>query len=274
VYLDPEKLKASGLSDLVTPRKPYAVINLAGMEGTGKTHWGLTAPKPLLYQSTDFGEEGVLQKASGQIIRPLKGGYKIDIPFELRAFVDRQETTEARQKREGLLANFIHEQFYVPFLKDFQAGIAAGVKSVVWDSALDVWEYTRLSVYGRSATNRDDLKTEANTKYREMVRLANVHEVNLIMINHLKPKWEQYFDARGEPKWRQGRDFEMQGFDKAPFLVTCNLWTSFAAPDQWNLAVKKCRDNPSLVGQTVPALPFVELMSLLVPGVAAEEWEK
>lgn len=271
-YIDQDKLDAAGFDDSRTDRSPYAVIVLAGTEGSGKTHWALTAPKPLLYQSTDFGEEGVIQKAEGQIIRPRRGDYKLDIPHDLRAFVDRQETAEARRQREGKLANFVHDAFYAPFFDDFKRGLEMGVRSVVWDNALDVWEYTRLSVYGREATNRDDLKAEANAKFREMVRMANVAKVNLVLINHLKVKFESYFDSAGALKWRPTSEWEMQGFDKAPYLVTANLWTKFTPPDNWEMVVRKCRDNPAMTGAVLPALPFVDLMGILIPTVTAEQW--
>lgn len=262
-----------GFSDAKRKRRPYVVTILAGLEGTGKTHWALTAPKPLLYQSTDFGEEGVIQKFDGQIIRPARGDYKLDIPHELRAFADRTEDDKARRLREGKLANFVHDQFYRPFFDDFAAGLKMGVRSIIWDNALDVWEYTRLSVYGREATNRDDLKAEANAKFREMVRLANVHAVNLIMINHLKVKFESYYGPDGGVKWRPTADHEMQGFDKAPYLVALNLWTKFTPPDNWEIVVKKCRDNPAMVGNVLPAMSFVDMMGLLVPAVEAGEWD-
>ena len=270
-YIDAAKLAKIGFTDEVKPRAASAVISLAGLEGSGKTSWALTAPKPLFYQSTDFGDDGVVQKASGQIIRPAKGDYKLDIPHEYRAFVDRKENTDERRQREGRLANFVHDNFYRPFYNDYSSAIQAGVRTVVWDNAVDVWEYTRLSVYGREATNRDDLKAEANAKFREMVRLANVHGIVLIMINHLKVKFESYIGPDGTVKWRPTTDHEMQGFDKAPFLVTANLWTKFTPPDNFELTVKKCRDNPSVVGETMTSIPFGELMSVLIPSV--DSWE-
>lgn len=270
-FIDPKVLAAAEFTDKIEPRRASAVINLAGLEGSGKTTWALTAPKPLFYMSTDFGDEGIIQKASGQILRPKRKDYKLDIPHDYRAFVEKQETSEARQQREGKLANFVHEQFYVPFYTDYEKAIKAGVRTVVWDNAVDVWEYTRLSVYGRNATNRDDLKSEANAKFREMVRLANVHGIVLIMIQHLKYKFESYYDANGNVKWRQSQtEFEMQGFDKAPFLVTSTLWSKFTPPGTFELTVKKCRDNAALVGQTLPANDFETTMAVMIPSV--EDW--
>ena len=75
--------------------------------------------------------------------------------------MSKTESSDDRRAREGSLAEFVHDQFYKPFYEDYVKGIELGVRSVVWDNALDVWEYIRLSVYGREATNRDDLKTEA-----------------------------------------------------------------------------------------------------------------
>lgn len=271
-YLDPKALEAAGFTDEVKPRAASAVISVAGMEGSGKTTWALSAPKPLFYMSTDFGDDGVIQKASGQIIRPKRGDYKLDIPHEYRAFVDRKENADERRQREGRLANFVHDNFYRPFHEDYVSAIRAGVRSVVWDNAVDVWEYVRLSVYGREATNRDDLKTEANAKFREMVRLANVHGIVLVMVNHLKIKFESYYGPDGTVKWKPNpNEFEMQGFDKAPFLVTASLWTKFTPPDNFEMTVKKCRDNPNMVGTVLPAVPFEETMAMLIPSV--ERWE-
>lgn len=282
-FIDAGKLAEAGFTDEIEPRSNSAVVILAGLEGTGKTSWSLTAPKPLLYMGTDFGEQGIIQRATGQIIRlkdkdGMPKNYKLNIPHEYRAFVDRDETDAQRRKREGALANFVHNDFYVPFYNDFKRGIDLGVKTVVWDNALDVWEYTRLSVYGRDATNRSDLQAEANNKYREMVRLANLSNVNLIMINHLKVRWETYVTENG-PKWKPvPGEYEMQGFDKAPFLVTCNLWTKFTPKNlmvegsepQFEVVVKKCRDHMEHVGSVYPLMPFEELMALLIPEV--EEW--
>jgi len=147
----------------------------------------------------------------------------------------------------------------------------------VWDTHLEVWEYIRLSVYGRTATNRDDLKTQANAKMKELIRLSNINNVNLIMVNRLKPKWVTYYDAQGNTKWMQSAtEMEMQGFDKAPELVALNLWTKMTpnpepgAPPTFELQVKKCRDQVDYVGVTLPMLPWEELMAMLIPGV--EKW--
>src|SRR3972149_9171372 len=100
-YLNASVLEKAGFTDIIEPRSNSMVCTISGMEGTGKTHWSLTAPKPLLYMGTDFGDDGVIQKAKGQIIRRKDGDYKLDIPHEYRAFVDKQETDAERKKREG-----------------------------------------------------------------------------------------------------------------------------------------------------------------------------
>jgi hypothetical protein len=276
--IDAAKLAELGFTDDVPARSNSVVVSIAGMEGVGKTTWALTAPKPLLYIATDFGEEGVVQKATGQIVRPKglegePGSFKLIIPHELRPFVDKEEKADARKVREGKLANYVHDNFYVPFFDAYKKGLDAGVKSVVWDNALDVWEWTRVSVYGRNATNRSDLQAEANSKFTEMVRMANAGNVNLIMINHLKPAWESYYDEKGNIKWRKtANDWEEQGFTKSPFLVSMNLWLHRDKKTQeFQIEIKKCRDNASFVGQKLPSMPFHDLMAMLVPEVS--DWD-
>lgn len=279
-----EALAKLGFSDEIAPRRPSAVFSIAGLEGSGKTDWALTAPKPLGYLSTDFGDDGVIQKHDirqaayegrgypGQIIRPKKGDYKLNAPAPLKG-KQAAETDQARQAREGELARWIHDNFYVPFAADQQALIGAGVRTIVWDNAVDVWEYVRLSVYGRGATSRQDLQTEANAKFKELVRDANVAGVNLIMINHLKAEWESY-ESNGGTKWRKTDRLEMHGNDKNPFLVAASLWTKFTSPATWSLTIKKCRDTPSMTGATFENQTFADVVSILMPDVPAEAWNE
>jgi hypothetical protein len=281
-YLDKvklEELEKAGFTDSILARRNSAAVIIAGDTGTGKTHWSLSAPKPLLYQSTDFGDDGVIQKFedAGQIIRPSRGDYKLEMPHELRPFTDREESDAARRAREGKVAAWVHKNFYEPFHDDYIKAMDMGVRSVVWDTALEVWEYVRLSVYGASATTSDHQRTLANAKMKELIRASNVRGVNLIMVNRLKPKWESYFDASGNMKWRQSpTEHEMQGFDKAPELVAINLWTKMTLSSTpgdlptFELQVKKCRDNAEFVGMTIEALPWDDVMAMLIPSV--EKW--
>jgi hypothetical protein len=128
-------------------------------------------------------------------------------------------------------------------------------------------------VYGRAATNRSDLQSEANAKFKEMIRLCALNNVNLIMINRLKTAWESYYNETGTLKWRkvEGK-FEMQGFDKAPELVAVSLWTRQEG-DQFILTVKKCRapNGSSWVGQDIESVPFDDVMAALIPEV--EKWD-
>ena len=56
------QLKAMGFSDdyVETPRR--LVISVEGREKTGKSHFGLTAPGPIVYLNVDIGTEGVVGK--------------------------------------------------------------------------------------------------------------------------------------------------------------------------------------------------------------------
>ncbi len=108
-----------------------------------------------------------------------------------------------------------------------------------------------------------------------MRRLTNIHNVNLIMINRLKNKWESYYDASGNVKWRKNEnEFEVQGFDKSPELVNVSLWTTFDPEDKkhpFKLTIKKNRDHAEWVGKTLPSMPFKEMMGMLIPEV--ESWD-
>jgi hypothetical protein len=56
------KLKSLGFSDAVV-ETPYRLIaSVSGKEKTGKTHFALTAPEPIIFFNIDVGTEGVVGK--------------------------------------------------------------------------------------------------------------------------------------------------------------------------------------------------------------------
>jgi hypothetical protein len=275
-----EALAKLGFSDQIEARPAYDAFIIAGIEGSGKTDWALTAPKPLFLMSSDFGDKGVIQKHVGDNPRGYPGqivkkDYKLKIPTNLYDKpVGGKEDASSRQARESELAKWIQANFIEPFSADYRKALDAGFKTIVWDNAVDIWEYVRLSVFGRAVTNRQDLQTEANTKFRELVRESQVKGANLIMINHLKSEWADVEDGRGGTKPKKLDTFYMQGNDKQPYMVAVVLWTQFVPPDTWRMTVKKCRDNPAMTGITLDNMNFADTVALLMPDVPAEDWNR
>jgi hypothetical protein len=290
-HLDPAKLAAAGFTDLVEERPACGVFSIAGLDASGKTHWAFTAPDPIGYMGVDFGTDGVIQKfGSKQIVRPIDPAtkrptdYKIEIPFDLQQKKPGEEAPKDRQEREKRLADFVQKNFIEPWRRDYEKLLSLGVRTVIFDTASEVWEWTRISVFGRGATNRDDLNALANAKWREMVRLAGLRGANLILIHQLKPEFESY-EAGGEVKWRRTGGYEVQGNAKNGFLVTAAMRTRFVAPrlhpatketleeGRFELTFDKIRDQPPITASPVLVnADFVETMMVAMPDVDPEKW--
>jgi hypothetical protein len=291
-FLDPKKLAAAGFTDLIEDRPACGTFSVTGFDKSGKNHFCFTGPAPIGYQGCDFGVDGVIQKfRDKQIIRPRdpKTGkprdYKIEIPSEL-AKPQGKEDGKKRIARENELAEYAEEHFVKPWREDYAKLLDLGVRTVIWDTATEAWEWVRISVYGRGATNRSDLQALANAKWREMVRAANLRGVNLFLIQQLKTKWVSYEEG-GETKWKPSPtgEAEAQGNEKNPFLVTAGFVTRYYPPafhqytrerekeGYFEIEVVTSRDEPSQRGERYQNVSFPEIMAFVMPDVPMESWE-
>jgi hypothetical protein len=265
--IDLTKLHAAGFTAEIKPRRAAVVLSVEGLDKSGKTHFAFTAPGPICYISTDWGDEGVIQKfPNKQIIRPIAGDLKLDIP----AALDRSDPTVIQPCFKKAVDRFVTE---------YRKAIELGVRTIILDKGSELWEWIRLAHYGRQSTNRNDYITTANAFYRDLVREANLAGINLIIINEVKALWESY-NEDGKVKFRKTDKFESSGNEKDPQLVIARLRMTFVEP-QMNLKgeivqpgrfetqVRRCRDNFSAVGMTLTNADFALAMSVCVPEVEA-----
>jgi len=262
-------LQQAGFDSDIKPRRAAMVQVVEGLDKTGKTHYSLTAPGPIVYQSTDFGHEGVIQKFANTGKAICVKDYKFDMPTAL--IVDASRGGQQEQAKVKLHFQAIWETF----ARDYDLGLRSGARTVVWDNGGEVWEIIRLMVYGRESPGQNhSLTAIANAYYRDTVRKAVVAGVNLIIINQLKPGWEGYTED-GRQKWRKSGEYEAAGNDKDPYLVSARLRARFVAPvngtpGRFEMEVRRCRDNPQAIGLVLPDPDFVMVTSVLAPGAS---WE-
>jgi len=273
-HIDLTKTRTADFTDEIAPRRPFLILSLEGLDKSGKTNFGFTAPKPLLYQSTDFGDEGVIQKFSGQgqILRPRKGDYKLDVP----TILDRTDPAAMQEVYRPVVERWI---------ADYRAAIAMGVRTVVWDKASEFWQWIRLMHYGRQSAGQSNyqLTAQANSYYRDLVREAAVAGVNLLLLNELVPVFDSYRED-GKVKFFKTDKLESNGNEKDPQLITARLRLRYHAPERdtdgavtakgkFTAEVRSCRDDYTLIGKTISSPDFLTLASLLVPAVTdIEAW--
>jgi hypothetical protein len=298
-FLDPKKLAAAGFTDIIEDRRACGVFSVTGFDKAGKTHFCFTAPGPIGYQACDFGDEGVIQKfRDKQVIRPSdpKTGkpreYHMEVPDALDKPTEKEQNAKGAEKaslrrtREAALADYVEDNFVKPWREDYRKLLDLGVRTVIWDTATEAWKWVRISVYGRGATNRSDLQTIANAKWREMVRAANLRNVNLFLIQQLKQKFVAYEES-GETKWKPSPtgEVEADGNEKNPFLVTAGFITRYYPPafrqytrerekeGYFEIEVVTSRDEPSQRGERYQNVSFPEIMAFVMPDVPMESWE-
>lgn len=239
--------------------RPRLVVSIEGLDKSGKNHFAFTAPGPLAYLDFDIGDEGVIEKFQNEkmIIRP-KSGYST-------RFSDGKQKAEATAE-------------FTRFRNDYMTGLKK-VRSVVVDTASELWELLRLARLGKLTQVMPHHYVEVNQEYRDLVRMAFENNANLILLHKLKAEWKNGADGKGN---KTGR-FERAGFSETGFLVQINLRaTRLEIADRddaddlgFRLEILNCRQNPSIQGEILrnEMINFQFLGSMVYPDIDPAVWE-
>jgi hypothetical protein len=250
---------AGSTFELVSKRTLRRLIMSArAVEKSGKTHFALTAPDPIAVLNTDIGLEGVVEK-----------------------FIDSGKTIYATEVRMPLLGKKVDQQLVAKeaeerfniLMADFKAALAdKTIRTVVFDSATQVWELLRLARFGKLTQVMPQHYTAVNTEYEQLMREAYASDKNLILLHKMKDEW---LDNN-----RTGKK-ELAGYKDTPFLTQLNvLLTRHDREDgvegsDFRLKVLDCRQNPeinNLVLENENAT-FPMLGQLIYPDTSAEDWQ-
>lgn len=214
--------------------KDRIILSISALEKCGKTHFSLTAPSPIAFFSTDVGEEGVVSKFRDK---------SIFIMYLNRFEESDSDVTEQASKE------FI--RFRTAYLRVFRE---PDIKTIVWDTATEIWELLRLARFGRLTQVMPYQYGPVNAEFRALIREANDHDKNLILLHKMRPV---YINDKRTDK------YERSGFSDTGFLVQINA-EMFYEDGEFTLRVKDCRQNPALAGVelTGPICNFDVLKSM------------
>lgn len=288
VKLNPREFSDTSLSFEVRERKPRVICAVDGREKSGKTHLCLDAPDPVALLSFDFGDEDVVQKFQDKGRQVVVADLKWEVPKEFRGGMG----TITDAAKGDALSKWICDKVWGPFLYTVNKIIASGqFRTVVVDKATEAWQVCRLGVYGRLASNRQDLQTEANARWREFVRLFAASElpINLMLIHDQREEWvskkveEKGGDGSTE-KWFKSGAWVRDGNDKVPFLIQVGLETRFIPPvkhptrqaivheHKFEAEVKINRGHPEVVGTVFDNAEWLDVMTTCRPEIPLEDW--
>ena len=258
---------------------PSSILSFEGLEKSGRTHLACQGPEPIAYQGLDTGEDTMQKlRASGKKIAAAVYHYAHD---------PKTKNTEAQ-------AEEIKKKVWDKFYTDYHAALT-WARTVVWDTATEVWELLRLANFGKLSQVPEIAYPAVNSEFKEMVRAAQKANVNLMLIHQVKEERETkvVMTAKGpaERSVPTGR-LTRAGMNKIGYLVDAYLLTRYVdpkftgkgkdrkqtEPGHFEVEVLRARHAHEMVGQVVEfsgeqgSPDLLTLLSVIRPDVAVAEW--
>lgn len=233
-----------------------------GRGGSGKTHFGLTAPDPIAVMLFDPGG------LKGLTSNPLFSEKDVRV-IDYSKIINPGKLAEDDRPKAS-------QDVLAQFEEDWATALVAA-RTILWDKEDHVWEmlrYANLEGY----TDRPANYYELNMKYRGWFTEAEAAGVNFGVIRGLKERWGKTGVNRqtGQPTFGSLGEFDPRGMKEVPELVQVNLaheWDGDAREFKVRI-LEKCRvgDAVSLLGQEFGGLDFPTLASVLFPESELSEW--
>ena len=223
------------------------LVNIEGLDKGGKTHLALTAPGPIALFDMDRGLEGVVQK-----------------------FMKEKEILFTSYRHLPCVTEADHKALWAKFEKDYDVALAGkGVRSIIFDSATELWEKARLAEFGR-LSNVQHLYPALNAKFRKLIDRAFDAEKNLILVH--KRKKQYAVNKKGEDAWNGL--YERAGFSETGYIVQVNLCAFQQDDGEFACRVMNSRLQPSLNGEIFAGelCTFPYIASLLRPDTEITDW--
>lgn len=179
------------------------IIGLSvGEVGTGKTHFWLGAPGPIVVQSLDKGLEGVVEKFQAD-----KDIYVAEYDWSPTDNLDQDEAVLLRDK----------------FIADYEHALQHA-RTVIWDKESDVWQLFRYAEFGAPNDNPRNYDV-LNQRYRKYVNAAKATDINFGCIEGMKDEWVSKFNPKtGKEGARSSGNRLRQGFSELDGLVHITLF--------------------------------------------------
>lgn len=215
--------------ETLTPRKRL-LVSSEGEQKTGKTHFMLTAPKPMIVYNFDTGLDELLEKTPfnsqlGEII-PVN-----DFRFDMRLQPGSDFKVTDRIHNECVRK---WEEF-----REHMARIAAtnAVRSVGIDSGSHLYYLASLARWGKFGQVPQQAYGALYIEFEETLKVFYDSDINLIVTHKLKDK----FDGPG---------MEMRGYKDMPFLLQAHIQHRKAKKTgELSIEVRECRHNRAAEGQ-------------------------
>lgn len=227
------QLKAMGFSDEIVPTPRRLIASVMGQAKTGKTHFCLTAPAPIIFFNIDLGTEGVVGKfQTGSDTQEAK-----------QVFVYNIRVPKGESKD-------VYERMWQELKQRMETAYKLHSGTVVCDTGSEAYELCRLAYFGKLTQVLPHHYQVVNNDWREFMRMAYDSQMNTLLIHKVKPKYVNNVRTT---------EYEIAGMGEIPYLVQANLSTfreDTEEGQQFGLTVTDCRQNASLSGTVLRGYPM------------------
>jgi hypothetical protein len=222
---------------------PNLIVSLTGDPKTGKTHFALTYPEPLVVYSFDLGLDRVLPNFVGKNITVKK------FPIPL---------VDSRRPKPYALE--IWNRFYEEYKEDVESGEYATVVVDTGTALAELARHARTEELGQQSLLPVQYG-EVNARLSAVLTAPRISGINLVATHHLK---DVYVDdkATGEQT--------LDGYKRTEGLVDIVFTTKRvvrgAGRDKKTvieLTIKDCGYDLSLCGQTLDNATYDDLIAML-----------
>ncbi len=227
-----------------------------GEVGTGKTHFWLGAPGPIVVQSFDQGLEGVAESIiaeTGKEIRVIEYEWSP----AAGAVLDQNEAVILRDK----------------FIADYEY-VIQHARTVVWDKESDVWGLFKYAEFGFGEKGVPNDWDSLKQRLRRLINMPKALEINFGLIQGMKNEWiSQMNHNTGKKGITQSGNRVRSGMDDVDALVHINLHHE-RTDGEFVINVGKARGpgGHAMQDQTYTGLSFVEFATLAFPDSAETDW--
>ena len=276
---DPD-LSGTGFTEVSGEVKRRIVMDVSGMEGSGKSHFALTAPDPIGYLDFDVGSEGVVEKfKKGLDGLPKKRIYasKYRIPLTAKAAKKASKDVKERLTKE---AADLAEPIWDKVVNDYVKGLER-FRTMIVDTGTEMHEMIRLARLGKLTEVLPEHYGPVNAEFRDLVRLAFDSDCNVIFLHKMKDEWVK---TKGSNRSHNTGKKIRQGFNGMGYLMQVNLemnWDKDVAKEAedfeeaFSIEVVKCRHNAKMRGEVIehPLNSFPFVAQMVMPESDVGDWE-
>lgn len=261
---------------------PRIIISTEGIDGSGKSDFALSAPKPLAYFVMDRGFEATKEETKIRL--------RLDDVDEARYSFDKADAGTGVDSTT--IAKACDAAAWTPFKTDYTIALTKGrpildkarktivrwepYRSIVVDSTSETWETCRLARFGKLEQIPPPLYTAVNAEFRgHIIRAAFKSNCNVIFVHKIGDEYINKVNAQGKEIGVKTGKLVRKGFKEmnyqVPNIIRHSRELTEPIPERYHIEVLKCV-NPDLEGMDLSGLDFATFATMVFPDTDLDYW--